>query len=208
MTAAPQAATRPATVFPDRHYGLFLREGTNRFHWKFRNEGISLSGQTLHWQYDGRARGRTLADIRSVRLMAAHVHKSGDVGICQIVFRDGLMLTCQSSNASGLADDERAPKYTAFVRDLHARLAAAGPDDIRYKAGDSGGRHTFGIIILVIATLFFVALPFVLLFIVQRWEVLGILGAGAAFVWPVWKAVERNTPRDYKPTQIPDDLLL
>lgn len=61
--------------------------------------------------------------------------------------------------------------------------------------------------VLVIAGLFFVGLPLALFIYVRSWEVFGILGAGLAFVWPVARVVQRNSPRDYSPSQVPDDLL-
>jgi hypothetical protein len=59
----------------------------------------------------------------------------------------------------------------------------------------------------VIATLFFVGTPLVLLFIVRDWRVLGVLAAGAGFVWPFWKIVEHNRPRSYDPRHPPGELM-
>jgi hypothetical protein len=206
MQAAGTAA--PVRTFPERHYNLFLREDVSRFFWKLRNQGITLSGDRLHWDYDGRPRERSFDDLREVRLQFAHVHKSGDAGLCQLTFNDGLQLIVQSTNASGLADDERAPVYRDFIRDLNKRLAQHPSSyHIDFQTGDPPGRRTFGVIISIVAILFFGGLPLGLFLFFPGWDTLGVLGAGAAFVWPLWKTMQRNEPRSYSPSDVPHDLL-
>lgn len=207
MTEMQTAGTAaPVRAYPEQRYNLFLREDASRFFWKLRNEGITLSGDTLRWDFDGRPRERTFDDIREVRLQFAHVHKSGDAGLCLLTFNDGLQLIAQSTNASGLADDERAPIYGDFVRDLHKRLTQhPASSRISFQIGDN--RSTLGLIITIIALLFFGALPLGLFLFHPGWETLGVLGAGAAFVWPLWKTMQRNEPRAYSPSRVPDELL-
>lgn len=200
-------ASREVCTFPDRHYPLVLREGAGRFYWKLDNEGVTISGDLLRWEHDGATRERHFSEIASVHLQLGHVHKSGDIGTCQIIFRDRLILTLQSTDARGFADEGRAQNYAAFVRDLHARLSALGPKDIRYKAGNSERRHLIGMAVLAIAGLFFVGLPLAFFIYVRSWEAFGILGAGVAFVWPFARVLQRNSPRDYPPSHVPDDLL-
>ena len=78
---------------------------------------------------------------------------------------------------------------------------------IRFNAGVSEGRHTAMLVILVIGVLFFVCTPLVLLFVVRDWRVLGVLGAGAAFMWPFWRIVQNNSPRSYDPRRPPGELM-
>ncbi|MDT3683461.1 MAG: hypothetical protein RO009_00260 [Pseudorhodoplanes sp.] len=61
--------------------------------------------------------------------------------------------------------------------------------------------------VLAIAALFFVGVPLALFIYVRSWEVFGVLGAGVALVWPVARVLQRNSPRDYSPSHVPDDLL-
>jgi hypothetical protein len=207
MTDMPSGKTpSPVRTFPERHYNLFLREGFSRFLWKLRDEGITL-GDTLRWEHDARLRERRLDDLREVRLTSAHIHKSGDVGLCQLTFRDGQRLTVQSSNMSGLADHDRAPVYGDFVRDLHRRLAALKGSTIAFHAGDDPRGRILTLVVVTIAILFFGALPLGLFLFKPGWETLGVLGAGAAFIWPVLKTMQRNEPRSYSPSQVPEDLL-
>jgi hypothetical protein len=60
---------------------------------------------------------------------------------------------------------------------------------------------------MVVFVLFFVGTPFVLLFIVRDWRVLLTLAAGAVFVWPFYKVVEKNRPRSYDPKNPPGELM-
>jgi hypothetical protein len=62
-------------------------------------------------------------------------------------------------------------------------------------------------VIGVIAALFFVGTPLVLVFIVRDWRVLLTLAAGAAFIWPFWKVIETNRPRSYDPRFPPGELM-
>lgn len=204
---AAGAAVKPVRTFPERHYNLFLREGFSRFVWKLRDEGVTLSGQTVRWEHDARPRERRFDELREVRLTSAHVHKSGDVGLCQLKFNDGQLLTVQSTDMSGLADHDRASIYGDFVRDVHARLALLKGSTIAFHAGDDPRGRIFTLIVVTIGFLFFGALPLGLFLFRPGWETLGVLGAGAAFMWPVWKTMQRNEPRTYSPSQLPDDLL-
>ena len=129
------------------------------------------------------------------------------VNNCRIGFRDGRALTVSDAGASGQVDHERTPLYRDFIRALHIRLAQAPAGTISFNAGVSEGRHRAMLVILVIAALFFVGTPLVLLFIVRDWRVLGVLVAGAGFVWPFWKIVEHNRPRSYDPRHPPGELM-
>ena len=55
----------------------------------------------------------------------------------------------------------------------------------------------------VIAALFFVGTPLVLVFILRDWRVLLTLAAGVAFIWPFWKVIEANRPSSYGPREPP-----
>jgi hypothetical protein len=192
---------------PETAYPLLLREGGGRFFFRLRNQGVRLTQDALAWVHDGQQRRYGFAEILSIRLQVRHVHKSGDIGACEIRFRDGRSLKLDGGTAYGYADEAQSAAYAAFIRDLHARLAASGVTTIRYLAGSSEGMHTGAVVSVVIGALFFIGLPFVLLFIVRRWEVLGVLAAGVGFIWPLWSKLEANRPRDYAPDAIPAELV-
>lgn len=52
-----------------------------------------------------------------------------------------------------------------------------------------------------------VAMPLVLLLIVQKLEVLWILAAGIGLCWPLARMIQTNAPRDYDPSFLPEELL-
>jgi hypothetical protein len=192
---------------PDRSYPLFVREGTGRFYFRLSDQGVTLTTDGLAWSFQGKERRRAFADIDSIRLQVVHVHKSGDYGICEIRFRDGLVLRILASTAHGFADDDRSAAYAACMRDLHGRLAASGAATIRYHAGTTDTAHTAGVAIMVVAGLLFVGTPIVIFLMVRKLEVLGILLAAVAFIWPFWRKLEVNAPRPYSPQAVPADLL-
>ena len=62
-------------------------------------------------------------------------------------------------------------------------------------------------VLLVIAALLFVGIPLVLLIVIRDWRILGLIAGGAFFVWPVWRVVMHNQPRDYDPRHPPGELV-
>jgi hypothetical protein len=200
-------AQQPVQAAPDLTYPLFLREGTGRFYFRLSDQGLTLTADGLAWTFDGQPRRRAFAEIDSVRLQVVHVHKSGDYGICEIRFRDGLTLRILASTAHGFADDDLSAAYADCMRDLHGRLAGSGMPTIRYHAGTTDTAHTAGVAILVVAALFFIGTPIVIFLMVRKLEVLGVLLAAAAFIWPFWRKLEVNAPRPYTPQAVPAELL-
>jgi hypothetical protein len=130
-----------------------------------------------------------------------------EVNNCRIQFRDGCAITVTDTGTDGRLDESRMPVYRDFVRALHARLAKAPEGTIAFRAGVSEGRHLGMRIILVIAALFFVGLPLVLLLWIRDWKIIGALGAGAMFVWPFYNVVKNNRPRRYDPRNPPPELM-
>ncbi len=98
-------------------------------------------------------------------------------------------VACGGSGGGGTAEGEQA---TVKVQDT------AGVPAARYR--------TMQILLGVMAAIFVVT-PFVLLFIVRDWRVLGTLAAGAALVWPFWRINQNNAPRAYDPRNPPDELM-
>ena len=86
---------------------------------------------------------------------------------CRINFRDGRFLVITDGGPSGEVDHDRTPIYRDFVQALHLRLAQAPAGTIAFNAGASAGRHTVMVVTGVIAALFFVGTPLVLVFIVR-----------------------------------------
>lgn len=205
-TVSPADAPAIASTFYDLS---FLLNG-KRFFWRNPNCGLTLIDAGLEsrltWRTESGADGRLWTDIASVTMMSGTDGKN-EINSCQIQFRGGRSITATDTGSDGQLDAARTPVYRDFVRALHARLALAPAGTIRFSAGVSEGRHTMMLVILVIGALFFVATPLVLLFIVRDWRVIGVLCAGAAFMWPFWRVVKNNRPRSYDPRRPPGELM-
>lgn len=203
--------TDPAPATASTAYDLYYLQNGKRFFWRNPNHGVTLfdagRDSAIVWRNDAGEAGRQLwTDITSVNMSSGSDGKNV-VNACLIRFRDGRTLTVTDAGPSGQVDHDRTPPYRDFVRALHRRLAAAPQGTIRFTAGFSESRHTGMVAILVIAALFFVGTPLVLLFIVRDWRVLGVLAAGIGFVWPFWKVAENNRPRAYDPRHPPGELM-
>ena len=193
-----------------KSYDLYYVIGGKRFFWRNPNHGVTMidEGRTsaLTWRDESGENHGLWLDIAGVNLMLASDGKA-NINQCHIRFRDGRSITVTDTGAAGTLDEERTPVYRDFVRALNARLAMAPQGTIAFTAGVSEGKYRGLQIMFGIAAAFFVALPFVLLFIVRDWKVLGTLAAGAALVWPLWKVVRNSRPRSYDPKYPPEELM-
>jgi hypothetical protein len=207
------AATSPAPSPPtpaSKAYDLYYLVDGKFFFLKNPNRGVTMvdagRDSCLTWEAKTGPGRQLWTHIVSVTMMTGSDGKA-EVNQCKIAFRDGRSLTVSDAGESGTVDHERTPIYSDFIRALHLRLAQAPAGTIAFKAGMTDGRYLGMKIAMVIAGLFFVGLPFVLLFIVRDWRVLGVLLAGAAFVWPFMKIMEKNKPRSYDPKYPPGELM-
>ncbi len=198
----------PAPV--SKRYELYILVNDKHFFWRNPNRGVAITDagldSSLDWHDEDVAMRQLWTGIIAVSMASASDGKS-EVNRCRIAFRDGTTLTVTDAGAAGTVDHDQTPLYRDFVTALHRRLALAPAGTISFTAGMSEGRHTGLAIMFVIAVLFFIGTPFVLLFIVRDWRVLGSLFAGAAFVWPIWKILENNRPRSYDPRHPPTELM-
>ena len=194
----------------DHLHEIYLRAGKSRFYFRNPDRGVSLSDERITWTSDGQANGAPLADIVEV-----HLESGGDwrnaISQCQITFADGYRIAVTNGSQYGTASDAQRPAYREFVRDLHGRLAAPGfvPNrgPVRYTAGYSGARYHVVVVCGILLGIIGVALPLVLLLIVQKLEVLWVLAAGIGLCWPLARIIQTNAPRDYDPSYLPEELL-
>lgn len=192
-------------------YDLYYLQNGKRFFWRNPNHGVSLidarRDSAIAWcPKKGEANRRLWTDIVSVNMTSGSTGKD-IVNNCRINFRDGRFLIVTDSGTTGEVDHARTPVYRDFVQALHLRLAQAPAGTIAFNAGVSAGRHTAMRVTGAIAALFFVGIPLVLVFFLWDWRLLIALATGAAFVWPLWKAIEANRPRSYDPRFPPAELM-
>lgn len=202
MDATPASASKS--------YDLHFLLNDKRFFWKNPNRGVAIvdagRDSCLTWQAGGNAARRLWTDIAAVAMTTGTDGKA-EVNQCRIAFRDGSALTLTDAGADGRVDHSRTGIYRDCMNALHRRLAQAPGGTIAFTAGVSQTRYIGLKIAVTIAALIFVITPFVLLFIVRDWRVLFTLAAGAAFVWPMWKVLEKSKPRSYDPKYPPGELM-
>jgi hypothetical protein len=190
------------------YHALFISDGNTSFRWAITDSGITLSADGLSWTIDGNERARTYSDIFSIRLQRAAAGTGAGVGICEIGFRDGITLKIMGGSAHGIADAEKAPLYADFVRDLHKRLAARqDTSHIYYNAGLSQGRYTVLTIAIVASAILFGLLPLGLLIMIHDLHTLILFVTSGGLLWSFYMLWQKNRPRPYTPTSVPEELL-
>jgi hypothetical protein len=200
----------PAPASVSTAFDLYYLINGKRFFWRNPNHGVTLidAGResAILWSNERETVRRLWTDIVSINMTSGTTGKE-IVNNCRVNFRDGRFLVVTDGDASGEVDHDRTPVYRDFVRALHTRLALAPSGAIRFFAGVSQARHTVMLVIGVIAGLLFIATPLVLAVALREWRALGPLAVGAAFVWPFFKVIGANKPRDYDPRHPPGELM-
>jgi hypothetical protein len=200
MLDAPAPAISPQT------YDLSAAEGPKKFLVKLTVRGITVSDDGLAWTGADGPRSLRFADIAAIHLGAGLIGQS-TLDTCRIEFADGGGLVTADWSANGLPDEKQLPVYRAFVRDLHARLAARSNGAIRFTAGFPQWRYNVLRAAAVCLALMWAAALIVALFLAPGLKGLGIVVAGAFLLFPVAKLVLNTKPRDYTPDDLPDTLL-
>ena len=204
--AAASAAPTPARR-NERHYDLLTREGSLLEHLTMNKDGITLDDEGLAWHCADERHSGAFADIAGIRLEMGILQGMGNLYTCRIEFRDGTPLFITSVIGSGEKAGDRDATYRDFVRDLHRRIPPAIRATIDFHAGNSAGRQMFGMVTLVVATLFFIVMPIVLLLITREPSMVWALMVGGGLVFPLYRVLGRNTPRTYDPSRIPPELM-
>jgi hypothetical protein len=185
-------------------YDLRLRSGGGR--WLSSDHGVTLTDDQIVWTEDGQKREARLSDLAEVHLQTGNVGEN-TIASCRLNFRTGETLLIASNDGRGLQDDEQDKLYTAFALDLHARLAALKGAPIAFTAGFSEGRYRFGQAVMVIAGLFFLVTPTVLLFMTAEWSMVWTLYLGIGLVWPLYRVMMSNASHAYDPRAVPSAML-
>jgi hypothetical protein len=196
----------PSSAAERKNYNLYVRGREAKFSWRNPEPGVSLSDDGIAWTADGRQQQARLSDIAEVHLQTGSIGQN-IIASCRLRFRDGSTLLVASNNGYGLQDDAHDKAYCAFVQDLHARLAARKETQIAFTAGFSDARYRFGKIVIVVAALFFLVTPAVLLLIMPSWQMIWMLGGGAVLLWPLYRVMRADAPRIYDPQQVPPELM-
>jgi hypothetical protein len=195
-----------SSVAHQNNYDLYFRSGEAKFSWRNSAPGVSLSDDAIAWTADGRQQRARLSDIAEVHLQTGSVGQN-IIASCRLRFHDGSTLLIASNNGYGLQDDAHDRDYRAFVQDLHARLAARNDTQIAFTAGFGAARYRFGKVVIVVAGLFFLVTPAVLLLITGSWQMIWALFLGVSLLWPLYRVMKADAPRIYDPQQVPQELM-
>lgn len=119
---------------------------------------------------------------------------------------DGRRITIFSTSKQTVALMEPQSGYSAFILQLHRRLAAAG-STAKLSAGLRPGIYN---IIMAALSLFALAMTALLLRALWTGEFAGvvfIVGFGVLFGWQISSFLSRNKPRSYTFDHLPKNLL-
>jgi hypothetical protein len=196
----------PSPISVRKSYDLYLGSGERRFVWTNPNHGVTLTQDDIVWTTDGRECQAQLRDVAEVHLQTGSVGQSV-IASCRLTFSDEATVSVLSSNANGLQDTALDQLYVAFVYDLHTRLAALKDAQIVFTAGFSEARYRFGKVLSVVAGLFFLVMPTVLLLMSRELKMAWVLYTGVLLVWPLDRVMQANAPRSYDPQRVPPEVL-
>lgn len=194
------------SVSDRKSYDLYLRLGERRLVWSNSDHGVTLTDDAIFWMTGGHELQARLRDVVQVHLQIGFI-EDNTIASCRLHFASGSSLLITSGNSRGFQDAALDRLYVEFLHDLHARLAALRDARIAFTSGFSEGRHAFGMVLLVVAALFFVVTPVVMLLFTGEWKLALITYTGLVLVWPVYKSIQVNAPRAYDPRHLPPELL-
>lgn len=191
-----------------RSFDLFVRSDGKRLYFTNPDHTITVRDGALAWTSNGMDRQEPFANIATIHLQTAQIGRiSRMLDQCIVEFTDGVRLIVTNGAPNGLPDADKTATYRDFVRELHRRLAAGPYGRIRFTAGMAPWRYTGLKIALVVAGLFFVAAPLALGLAFGDLKGLGIAVGGAFFCWPFVRMLTNNTPSNYAPDDLPEQLL-
>lgn len=194
---------KPAEEVP--RYDLYTRDGDTRFFWRLTDHGVAVEPGALVLYRAGQWTRAPYDRIMSVGLSTGSAGRGNVIANCTITLTNGSRIIVSNVKASGVSDLSRDADYRHFVKDFHKALVASGAASaITFRSGFSEGRMTGLRISLVIAGLFFIALPLVLLLITRELKALWITLAGIAFIVPMVGIARTNQPGTYRPDMPPD----
>ncbi|HMN50721.1 MAG: hypothetical protein KF794_09810 [Xanthobacteraceae bacterium] len=166
-----------------------------------------LTPHTLDWNLGMRSGQIAYPMIRHVRLGFKPTNMAGSRYLAEIWPVNAPKLVLYSTSMQSLINTaDQGEEYSAFLRELHRRMAAAGAKCV-YQAGFSAWRWWLALVVAV-ATFFAVLYVIVRGFVAGEYLVSALIAfVGAWFLWQVSNIVLRNRPRIYTPDNIPREVL-
>lgn len=168
---------------------------------------FQLSQQTLDWSMGTQSGQIAYTMIRHIRLGYKPTTMAGARYMAEIWATNAPKLLLYSTSVESLINTkDQGAEYSAFLRELHARMAEAGARTI-YQSGFAAWRW-WAAVVVAILTMIAVLYVAVRGFVIGEYLVAGgIALLGLWFLWQVWNIVLRNRPRIYTPDNIPREVL-
>ncbi len=200
------SAKAPATEVRAHEYRLFVREGRPRFYFRNNDEGVWLSERGVGWFLGGVSHTKAWSELSTVHAQVTHIPRQGALGCCILHFAGGTIVSIITASKWGGADTERNVEYGRFLTDLHRMVPPAMREKISFQSGSGQTRHVIVALTAIVAAIFFLLLPLGMLVYFRSLEALVLAGAGAAFVWPLFRMVKASEPATYDPDAVPEHL--
>jgi hypothetical protein len=167
-----------------------------------------LTGNALTWEEEGKKLdGVFYDDIAEIRLAFAPTRFARNRYRAQVIFREGGMAELFNTDYQGIGNfPEQNEAYSAFLRELHRRVAAAG-HATAFRKGNSPLGYALNLLLTVfIFTM--IALAFVLLTTIGLIWIAAIKLAIVIFFIPTLvRYIRRAKPATYDPLNLPADAL-
>jgi hypothetical protein len=168
---------------------------------------FTLKPDGLHWQMSGRAGRVRYERIRAVRLSFRPVTMQSRRFITEIWSTDNPKIQIVSVSWRSMVEQARQDgAYSAFVTELHRRLAASG-SQAQFTTGLPVVSYWFGVVTFV-AVMISMAIMIVRTLKLEQWSAGAIIGAiFAVFALQIGNYFRRNRPSRYRPDAIPREVL-
>jgi hypothetical protein len=166
-----------------------------------------LTPDGLHWQMGARSGRVRYERIRAVRLSYRPVTMQSRRFVTEIWSTDNPKIQIVSVSWRSLVEQARQDDaYSAFVTELHRRIAASG-GAAQFTTGLPAFSYWFGVVIFA-AVLISMAVMTVRTLKLGQWSVAAVIAAiFVVFVLQIGNYFRRNRPSRYRPDAIPREVL-
>jgi hypothetical protein len=168
---------------------------------------FKLKPDGLHWQMGLRSGRVRYERIRAVRLSYRPVTMQSRRFVTEIWSTDNPKIQIVSVSWRSLVEQQRQDSaYTAFITDLHRRLAAT-KSEAQFTTGLPVVSYWLGVVVFAVVMVTIAAMTVKALRL-EQWSAGAIIAAVlAAFALQIGNYFRRNRPVRYRPDAIPKEVL-
>jgi hypothetical protein len=168
---------------------------------------FKLKSDGLHWQMGPRSGRVRYERIRAVRLSYRPVTMQSRRFVTEIWSTDNPKISIVSVSWRSLVEQERQDvAYSAFVKELHRRLAAS-KSEVQLTTGLPVVSYWLGVVVFAVVMVTIAAL-IVRTLRQAHWSASAVIAAIlAAFAYQIGNYFRRNRPVKYRPHAIPAEVL-